>query len=260
MSQVQLYNHIPFIKQPLIGILKEAIYAIGAVGEGIETYPICSYVLHSVFLKLTGAQEQKLKCICWELASRDYEYRYERYNKNPLGECSEIKEKTIVYNDLISEIKKIDSTFCLDAIDKSLILTEWKNSVLSIFSDSIVSKSFYTQFEDFKVLISNVDISWFMNKTQLLTNPSNLSSAQLNQSCGKSLFDIYKDYLYVERNRCAHNTRSYQNNLPYLKVMASTTYKLENYFLYISIIILLDMIFIKLFTEYINRAKEMFVG
>ena len=146
MSQIQLYNHIPFIKQPLIGILKEAIHALGAVGEGIETYPICSYVLHSVFLKLTGAQEQKLKCICWELASRDYEYRYERYNKNPLGECSDIKEKTIVYNDLINEIKKIDSTFCTDSIDKSLILTEWRNSVLSIFSDSNVSKSFYAQF------------------------------------------------------------------------------------------------------------------
>jgi hypothetical protein len=34
--------------------------------------------MQSIFIKMTGFQEQKLKCIVWELATDDYEYRYHK--------------------------------------------------------------------------------------------------------------------------------------------------------------------------------------
>lgn len=62
-------NHNKFILLPISEILKDVATASVGVGTGIETYPLCDYVMQSVFLKMTGSQEQKMKCICWELAS-----------------------------------------------------------------------------------------------------------------------------------------------------------------------------------------------
>ena len=106
MSYIQLTNHIQFILRSETAIIKEAFRSLDATNGGIETYPISDYLLHSLFLRLTGAQEQKLKCICWEMACRDYEYRYERYERKPYGECSSYDDKCMVYNDLLNEIKK----------------------------------------------------------------------------------------------------------------------------------------------------------
>lgn len=51
----------------------------------------------------------------------------------------------------------------------------------------------------------------------------------------KSLFDtnlkeFYNEIVYKHRNRCAHNLKSYQDNLPTLSTIISDTYKYENYF------------------------------
>ena len=107
-------SHIPFILKPATDIVKEAVGTLNATGGGIETYPVCGYLLHSLFLKLTGAQEQKLKCICWEMACRDYEYRYERFEKNRYKECSDYSDKCMVYKDLLEEIRKHDELFDVD--------------------------------------------------------------------------------------------------------------------------------------------------
>lgn len=91
-----------------------------------------------------------------------------------------------------------------------------------------------------------------MYKTQLFTNKENIGRIQ-DTTCGLGLQELFKKYLYTERNRCAHNTRSYQHNLPSLKEMMSKEYKLQNYFLYISILLLLDNIFVKLFGIYLEK-------
>lgn len=69
--------------------------------DNMESYPLCEYVMQSLFLKLTGAQEQKLKCICWDIATHNYEYRYDFLNK-----------KTMV-NILIGNVKMVFITICL---------------------------------------------------------------------------------------------------------------------------------------------------
>lgn len=71
----------------------------------------------------------------------------------------------------------------------------------------------------------------------------------------KSLFDtnlkeFYNEIVYKHRNRCAHNLKSYQDNLPTLTTIMLDTYKYENYFFRFAIIVLIDEIFIRLFNEY----------
>lgn len=114
----------------------------------------------------------------------------------------------------------------------------------------MLAQNFKKRYEEYKELITNIDSDWIMNKNQLFVKKDNLMDNKLNSTCGLGLQELFKDYVYKERNRCAHNTRSYQHNLPSVKEMLSPKYKLQNYFLYMSIITLLDEIYIKLFKIY----------
>ena len=85
-------KHAKFILTPIFEILKDCVNATKGIGIGIETYPLCEYIMQTTFLKMTGASEQKLKCILWEIATNDFHFRYE-FLKTSYGECSNIKEK-----------------------------------------------------------------------------------------------------------------------------------------------------------------------
>lgn len=93
-----------------------------------------------------------------------------------------------------------------------------------------------------------------MKGTQLFVKKDKLIPEKRIKTCGLALQEIFKEYVYKERNRCAHNTRSYQHNLPSISEMMSSGYRLQNYFLYMSIIILLDKIYIKLFEVYLSKV------
>ena len=248
-------SHIPFILKPNTDIVKDAVWSLNATNGGIETYPICGYLLHSLFLKITGAQEQKLKCICWEMACRDYDYRYERFERNQYKECSNYQDKSMVYKDLIDEIKKNDESFMISDVLKEEIVNDWKTSLNILFEGSLLEKNFNNSYREYKNMIAKVDRRWIMNNSELFSKQDNIPSHEKTNTCGLALNEIYIKYVYVERNRCAHNTRSYQHNLPLLKSMLSETYKLQNYFLFISVILLLDKIYIKLFEIYLDRIN-----
>lgn len=257
MSYSLPYSHISFILKPASDIVKEAVWSLNATGGGIETYPICGYLLHSLFLKLTGAQEQKLKCICWEMASRDFDYRYERMERERYSECSNYKDKCLVYNDLLDRIRSFDENYQVDDATKDVILNDWRTECGQLFEGSLMAKHFKKSYEAFKNMIIGIDRSWIMNDKQLLTKQENLSASAKTyagtNTCGLSLNEIFVKYVHKERNRCAHNTRSYQHNLPSLKGMTADDYKLQNYFLFMSIILLLDTIYVKLFQVYLEK-------
>lgn len=255
MSYTQPHSHIPFILKPATDIVKDAIWSLNATNGGIETYPLCGYLLHSLFLKLTGAQEQKLKCICWEIACRDYDYRYERLERNRYSECSDYRDKNLIFNDLLDEIKKYDEGFAIDDVFKTTLLLEWRTTIQELFYNSLLSKSFKKQYDEFKTLITSIQKDWIMKDKQLLVKKDNISEAERTSTCGLALYEIFDKYVYRERNRCAHNTRSYQHNLPSLKGMMADDYKLQNYFLFMSVILLLDKIYVKLFKTYLEKQN-----
>ena len=255
MSYVQPHSHIPFILKPAAEMVKEAVWSLNATNGGIETYPLSGYLLHSLFLKLTGGQEQKLKCICWEMACHDYDYRYERLERNRYSECSDYKDKNLVYNDLVDEIRKYDEGFVIDEAYKDAILLDWRTSTELLFESSLLSICFRKQYENYKALVASIDTGWIMRDTQLFPKKDNIPLAERTSTCGLALYEIFDKYVYRERNRCAHNTRSYQHNLPSLKAMMADDYKLHNYFLYMSIMLLMDTIYVKLFGIYLEKLK-----
>ena len=132
-----MYNsiHSKFIKTPIFEILKDGVNACRGIGCGMEAYPLRGYILQSLFLRMTGAQEQKLKCICWEMATNDYGYRHEFINtgKKDFGEFSKYEQKSKVYILLIEEIKKYNERFNIDTF-------EWIRDISSDFKEDLFNQ------------------------------------------------------------------------------------------------------------------------
>ncbi|MBE9140017.1 hypothetical protein IQ254_22940 [Nodosilinea sp. LEGE 07088] len=241
-------SHNSFILSPVDRTLEDAISASMGIGSGIETYPLCDYIMQSVFLKMTGSQEQKMKCICWELATNDYEYRYARYTQSPLGECSNYKDKNNIYKDLIQQIEKhISHPYNTNEATRIDMLCKTKSSIDQVFSDSNLliwaQKSFY----EYCNIWRDVTHKYFA------TNSTNLFS---EVSCSYSLKKMYENHLYKYRNRIAHNTQSYQQNLPTLKTLEDDYHRYENYFIYFAILILIDNIFTHIYRDYLQTLEE----
>mgnify|MGYP003651282400 CR=1 FL=1 len=231
-------THSDFIFSPITEVLKDAVTASSGIGKGIETFPLYDYVMQSTFLKATGFQEQKMKCICWEIATFDYEYRYE-FTKTPLGECSSYSEKQKIYRELINQLKKNGLVFSDINIDKEAILRSAFSEISGIFSKSNLSIWGQREFVNFEKLLVGINANHFANdKGSLFSNPL--------------LQEIYQNHLYRHRNRTAHNTSSYQQNLPTLATLIKEEYKFENYFVYFFLLSLIDKIFIALYNKYLE--------
>ena len=217
-------NHNNFILSPLSRILEDLTIATAGI-YGIETYPLCEYLMQSSFLRMTGAQEQKMKCICWELATNDYEYRY---------------EKTIVYKDLIGQIQKFDENFDVGTLlNNSRILQETRSDIINIFTDTNISMWAYNSFTEF-----TNDRTWL--KKEHFGSKANLFESSLQNHYQK---------MYHHRNRCAHNALSYQQNIPTLRTLSVDDYKYDNYFIRFALLILIDKIFIDLYAKYLEVSE-----
>lgn len=236
--------HTSFIMSPITEILTDVVSASVGIGSGIETFPMCDYVMQSVFLKMTGFQEQKLKCICWELASVDFEYRYD-YKTNPVGERSSYNDKQTLYKDLIGQLQKRSKNFKpASDLDKNGILNRTSTAVKEIFTESNLSIWSQKSFNEYGKIWKEINTKHFANDN------NNLFTALKDGELSLQL--IYRDYLYRFRNRVAHNTQSYQQNLPTLNTLVSQNYIYENYFIWFSTLVLIDEIFIELYRLYLQ--------
>lgn len=118
-----------FILTPIASILQDTVTACNGIGRGIETQSLGEYVLQTTFLKMTGAQEQKLKCICWEMATNDYDYRYQYLKKN-YGECSSYDDKNRIYKDLVARIVKSNPGFSVAGIFGDVDISAKENELI----------------------------------------------------------------------------------------------------------------------------------
>ncbi len=241
-------QHKKFILTPITNILQQAIVATKNIGNGIETFPLADYVLQSVFIKMTGAQEQKMKCLMWEMAHNDFEFRYD-FLKESHGEYSNYHDKQKVYNSLIKQILIVEKTFLIkDKIDKRNILASSKLENLLKDSNLIVWSE--KSFTNYRKLWSEIQNKHFANQNTVLLEPTLTDKGKM------SLRILYEEHLYKNRNRIAHNTKSYQHNLPTLNALKCENFIFENYFLWFSTLILIDQIFIELYKIYLETLNQ----
>ena len=231
-------KHQAFILSPLTKIVEETVTSCYGIGDGISTSSISEHVFQSLFLRMTGALEQKMKCICWDMATYDYEYRYKRFKKDTLGECSSYDEKKIVINDIISNIEKegiIPIPF--EEAERNNLLQELINDVTKLLCGTTLEKWKSHDYKNCEAILGKIKSDQFLTRDNVFLD--------------SRLQKIYKKAI-KHRNRCAHNTLSYQENLPTLKTLHDEDYIYENYFLRYAILILIDKITITLYSKYLQ--------
>lgn len=242
-------EHTDFITTPLLSILRNGFAASQGVGDTIEGYPLADYLLESLFIRMTGALEQKLKCICWDIATVDYEYRYEYLNNKNYGECSDYKSKNGIYNDLIEAISKCDADFEPSSILNKSLLDTAVYEVNSLFDTSIM--------KDWK----NKEYVFYQRNHNSIFKENQIGQRKQERAKSYALLqsllkEKYESIVYKHRNRCAHNTLSYQANKPDLKVIANVDYDYNNYFFRYAMIVVVDCIFVSLYKKLIEVIPD----
>lgn len=302
--------HTDFILNPLMDVLADGIHACTSLPVGVENSALGEYFMQSLFLRITGAQEQKLKCICWAMATNDYRYRYDLMNVKQYGECSEYKHKKGIYVDLCNLIQGLDSKFTpIDVLTdlpiteerESEIRSKWeheiddgrrkeaehiiaektkkgetldqedKDEILNNLLRKVYPEKEWRErlFKEKKVLFVNVIVqrlievvehspltAWnyreymfFKEHWQDVVNDKQLILS-INEFLGSGLQMFYKQLVFEQRNRIAHNTASYLKDIPTLDTLADKSYVYKNYFFRFAILLLIDEIFMLMFKRY----------
>ena len=231
-------KHTKFILTPITSILKDAVSASSSIGTGIETYPLCDYIMQSIFLKMTGSQEQKFKCICWDIATDDFEYRYRNLLKNGIGECSNLSDKNKIYKTMVEKSSLINDQSRKD------ILINTKSSLERAIQQTVLEIWLQNDFFCYRRFVSSI------HKNHFATTKNDLFSAQ-------NLKDAYIT-LYDHRNRCAHILLSYQHNIPTLDTLRSDKNTYNNYFVQFFVLILIDNIIIHLYQKCLEKQRDAF--
>lgn len=247
-SIISMYHsiHSEFIETPLLRILEEGIQACRPLGDGIQTEPMKEYFLSSLFLRMTGAQEQKLKFILWELATHNYNVRYKWAFRGDadfsFGEMSVKKDKQRLYKILRESVEKMQGGpfkhSCLGCDGVKAI----RNQVVALLKTSTVSEVWLKPGLDF-VCDDNCFLPHSSN-----SNENNYGDHTV--LLGGRLGMDYEDIVYRHRNRCAHNLTSYQRCCENLDSLKDKNYPRKNYVYRFIILILIDKIFMELYERY----------
>lgn len=224
-----------FINTSVFEILQEGVSTVGCIQQdGIDTYPMLGLLLQSVFLRMTGFEEQKLRNICWEVATLDLDYRYNTLQgRVSYGEFSSLDDKKNVYLLLKDKIKEYGGELDLDS-KKSTMLKSVKDEMSSVFNGSLIARSFPSDYHQFEIYFKTWKAEHFALGGQLL---------------GGTIEHVYKA-LFKQRNRGAHNTLSYQQDAITLSEMQDSQMSNCNYFSYFAILLLLDKVFIETFNVF----------
>lgn len=240
-------GHTQFILTPISNIIRDTAIACASLGSGIESQPLASYIMQTTFLRMTGASEQKLKCICWEIASFDYEFRYELL-KDPLGECSSYEDKKAIFGNIRKFLRRKDTSEELEDADKDAIINEATIDLQKILENSNFSHLFERDLLEFKSILKTQGIG---------RNHFCIKGAKGGMTMLENVLqDYYKDYVYRQRNRYAHNLTSYQLNAPTFTQLQKFDTAKCNHFRMISLLILFDGIFMKYFEKVLEIRRE----
>ena len=243
-------KHETFILTPLTTVLEEMITATSGISNGIETYPLWDYVLQATFTKMTGFQEQKIKCIDWELATNGYDYRVLFVKEvNGRGTYSTYDSKNGVYNALISEIARYLGIKIRDVIAdlRNEIKIEPTEAVKNSLNNTKVIHCRQRDYDEFLNCDKEFSAQFF-----IMPDPN----AKKAKMLGENLEKRYNDEVYRNRNRIAHNTLSYQQNLPELAGLKNENYLSRNYFFWFAVLVSIDQLFMGLYEKYRDCLKN----
>jgi hypothetical protein len=224
-------KHKDFILTPLSSLIEQTLRPLDLYKGQICNYIMKEYVLQTLFMKLTGCMEQKAKCILWDIATHDFEYRRDFLRDNSKqGEYSKYDSKNYVYRTLVNHGGIIDDQ------KKGELLTQLKDFKKDILVESILKVWLPRELRDLKIKELFAIKRWAGDS--LLESPLN---------------DTIYESLYKHRNRCAHNVLSYQGNVmnpQKIKEVGDASYAT-----WFTLLVLMDMIYMDLYEMFTIKCN-----
>lgn len=241
-------QHQDFILSPLSSVLDEAMRVLPSMKSGIEKRELCGYVLQSLFLKATGFQEQKMKCIAWEMATVDYEYRFDEFKKIIQNECSTIDTKQNILKEVVSQICLHNADF--NGIDDSKIqsfIDVAHAQVSALYSHTMLHSWNQRNEYDFETIYKGMRPDYVVKSNDKSSAHKIFDPKPIVYNGEKQ---SYYFFVYSHRNRCAHNTLSYQQNLPSLSSLASQPFAYDNFYVLLFVLLILDQYVVDMYKNY----------
>ena len=247
------------IATSLSSVLNETKEMLSGVDWNMSTYPLYNYVMSTTFLKMAGLQEQKMKCICWELASSDFDYRYERFLEKgwSLGTCADLNRKEQVYEDICKQITKLDSSFKgLPKEKKEKLLSKSIETITLFYQQSNLEKIAKSEFNYYHEVFSFVKKCHIVENFKYLLSRKHIDCKYLNNTITREdpLTKMY-GIMIKRRNELAHNLAIYKRAYTFSDLLQSNC-KYDNYFIYFTLLIIIDNIFEELLNIYTNLQKD----
>lgn len=109
-----------------------------------------------------------------------------------------------------------------------------------IFEHSALKNAFPNEYERFLAFLTTWNADSFAKGNELLRD---------------NLVPFYSEYVYKLRNRCAHNTLSYQQDYLGFEDMQKPYMVYANYFTCFALLLLLDKIFVYLFKSFERQVE-----
>ena len=219
-------KHKEFILTHLTDLIEQTLRPMDLYKGQVCNYIMKEYVLQTLFMKLTGCMEQKAKCILWDIATHDFEYRRDFLRENPKqGEYSTYGSKNVVYGALVEHGEMIDDA------RKEELLTQLVDFKKKILEESILKVWLPRELRNLKIKELFATKRWA--GSSLLESP---------------LYDEIYEKLYDHRNRCAHNVLSYQGNVmnpQKIKEVGDASYAT-----WFTLLVLMDMIYMELYKRF----------
>ena len=211
---------------PIASILRDTVTACNGIGNGIETQSLAEYVLQTTFLKMTGAQEQKLKCICWEMATNDFDYRY-HYLKKDYGECSSYSDKNSIYRDLVEMIVKYDTTFSVAELFCDVDISSKENVLI----DKKIKEAQKAQERQKGRKLTDAELQSLINGIEASWTTNGICEKDRAKYSRVVLFESMQDL--VEEIICGTmvsqwEQHNYQNYIKNWKILANDQFALDN--------------------------------
>ncbi|MBL6538892.1 hypothetical protein JNG37_09110 [Streptococcus suis] len=176
-------KHDKFILTPITSVLEEAVVASYGIGKGIESYSISDYIMQSLFLKMTGFQEQKMKCISWEIATNDFAYRRSLLaNDYGLAEHSTYRAKNTIFQKLQESIANINNDI------------DFHKSVFEVIKEDFLGKEDIDIIEETRIVLKDVFGSE-SDKDRVNEIFFQLAKKKLSQNTNSEVLEIIKEFL-----------------------------------------------------------------
>lgn len=238
-------KHSDFILTPTSEILEEAGVAIGNQACGIENFPLKEYFLQSLFLKLTGAQEQKCKCILWDVGTYDYEIRYQFFGSRSesIGECSALAAKNKIFKAVKDRLEFLKSPLKIDDEIRKPCIENVRTQITDFYERCRSQGWSPGEYDEYESVFGQMGLRHFYQKSNLLADGKSPGWAS-----------IYDMAVFRHRNRCAHNLLSYQGNKPGFALLKEE-YKYWNYYLRYALILLVDAILSDVYRQWLEKMQ-----